>query len=52
MLAVKVFDFSDEAAGIDISEYLVLYLYVIVMVVDKITYKLPSESLKELFIRL
>ena len=52
MLAVKVFDFSDEAAGININRYFVSRLYVAAMVVNEMLYKFPFELLKELFARL
>ncbi len=45
-------DLSDEAIKINIDGYLVPRLYVIVITADETVYKLPSESLKKLFIRL
>ncbi len=49
---MKVLDLSDEAAGIDIGEYLVSRLYAAVMTVGETVYEFPSESLKELLTRL
>jgi len=49
---VEVLDFSDEIVKTDIGGYLVPRLYVTAVAVGEIVYELPSESLKELFIRL
>ncbi len=45
-------DLSDEAAEIDINEYLIPRLYVAAVIVGEIIYKFLSESLKKLFIKL
>jgi len=50
--AVKVLDFSDEVVEINIGGYLVPRLYVVVVVISEIVYKLLSESFKKLFIKL
>ncbi len=49
---MKVLDLSDEATKINISRYLVPRLYAAAIIIDEITYKLPFESLKKLFIKL
>ena len=45
-------DLNDEAAKINIGGYLISRLYAAVMIIGEMVYKLPSESLKELFVRL
>ncbi len=45
-------DLSDETIKINIGGYLVLRLYAAVVIIDEMVYKLPSESFKELFIKL
>ena len=49
---MKILDFNDEAAKTNTNGYFVLRLYAAVMAAGETIYKLPSESLKELFIRL
>ncbi len=49
---MEVFDLSDEIIGINIGGYLVSRLYAAVVIVGETVYKLPSKSLKELFVRL
>ena len=45
-------DLSDEIIKTDTDEYLVLRLYAAVITISETIYKFPSESLKELLIRL
>ncbi len=47
-----MFDLNDEITKINISGYLISRLYIAVVVVGETVYKLPSKSLKKLFIRL
>ena len=45
-------DFSDEAAGINIGEYLVPRLYAAAVITGETVYELLFESFRELFVRL
>ncbi len=47
-----MFDFSDEVVGIDTDGYLVSRLYITVVVIGETVYEFPSESFKELLIKL
>ncbi len=49
---MEILDFSDEAIKTNTDKYLVSHLYVTVMTAGETVYKLLSESLKELLIRL
>ncbi len=49
---MKILDFNDEAAEININKYLVPRLYAAVIIIDKTVYKFLSESFKKLLIRL
>ncbi len=49
---MEVLDLSDEAAETDTGGYLVSRLYAAVVAVGETVYELPSESFKELFIKL
>ena len=45
-------DFNDEVVEIDIGRYLVSRLYVIVIIIGEMVYKLLFESFKKLLTRL
>ena len=49
---MEVLDLNDEAVEINIDRYLVSRLYAAVVITGETVYKLPSESLKKLFVRL
>ncbi len=49
---MEVLDLSDEVIKINTGGYLVPRLYVAAVVIGETVYKLPSESFKELFIKL
>ena len=49
---MEVLDLSDETTKTNTNRYLVSRLYTAVITVGETVYKLPSESLRELFIRL
>jgi len=51
-LTIKILDLNDEAAETNTDGYLVPRLYAAVIAAGETVYKLPSESLRELFTRL